>query len=254
MAKAAALRAVELDDSLAEAHRALGTVHWYYDWDVAAAEQEMKRALALDSNNASIHISYAAFLAIVRNNRQEAIAEARRVQELDPASISVTTKITTGWVFFFVHEHNQAVRQAQAALAIDPNYPQAYYVLGQVAIGQSRPADAVAPFEKAVALFPRDSVSLAYLASAHALAGQRTKAQVILNELSEKAKREYISPMRFVWIYASLGDVDSAMKWLQKSYEERQPMLWWLNVNPLMNPLRRDPRFSELLRKMGLAK
>jgi serine/threonine protein kinase/tetratricopeptide (TPR) repeat protein len=253
MAKAAALRAVELDESLAEAHRALGVVYWYYDWDVAVAERELKRALALDSNNASIHIGYAMFLATVRNNRQEAMAEARRVQELDPASISVTTKIFTAWVFFFEREYSQALHQAQAALAIDPNYPQAYYVLGLVAIGQSRPADAIAPLEKAVAL-SRDSVSIAYLASAYALAGQKTKAQALLDELSEKAKQEYISPLRFVWIYASLGDVDSAFKWLEKSYEKREAMLWWLNVSPFMDPLRSDPRFGELRRKIGLAK
>jgi TolB-like protein len=251
LAKAAALRAVELDDSLAEAHRALATVHWYYDWDVAACEREMERALTLDPNNAGIRIGHASFLVTVRNNREGALAELRRVQGLDPASVSVTSMITMGWVFAWVREYDQATAKAKEALAIDPNYPQAYYVLGMVELMRNRPADAVAEFEKAAAL-SHDSVSVGYLGAAYALARRRAKAQALLAELSEMAQRGHVSPLRFTWILANLGDVDGALRWFEKSYEQREPMLWWLNVTPLLNPLRSDPRFGELLRKIGL--
>jgi TolB-like protein/tRNA A-37 threonylcarbamoyl transferase component Bud32/Flp pilus assembly protein TadD len=250
LAKAAALRAVELDDSLAEAHGALGTVRWYYDWDVVAAEREMKRALTLDPNNAGIRIGHAAFLETVKNDRAGALAELRRVQGLDPASVSITGTITMGWVFAWVREYDQAIAKAKQALAIDPNYPQAYYVLGMVALLKSRPTEAIVEYEKAAAM-SRDSVSLGYLGAAYALAEQRAKAQALLAELSEMAQRGHVSPLRFAWILTNLGDTKEALKRVEESYEQREPMLWWLNVTPLLDPLRSDPRFRELLRKIG---
>jgi TolB-like protein/tRNA A-37 threonylcarbamoyl transferase component Bud32/Flp pilus assembly protein TadD len=250
LAKAAALRAVELDDSLAEAHGALGTVRWYYDWDVVAAEREMKRALTLDPNNAGIRIGHAAFLETVKNDRAGALAELRRIQGLDPASVSITGTITMGWVFAWVREYDQAIAKAKQALAIDPNYPQAYYVLGMVALLKSRPTEAIVEYEKAAAM-SRDSVSLGYLGAAYALAEQRAKAQALLAELSEMAQRGHVSPLRFAWILTNLGDTKEALKRVEESYEQREPMLWWLNVTPLLDPLRSDPRFRELLRKIG---
>jgi TolB-like protein len=251
LAKAAALRAVELDDSLAEAHWALGTVRWYYDWDVASAEREMERALALEPNNAGIHIGHASFLVTARNDRAGSLAELRRVQGLDPTSVSVTGTITMGWVFAWVHEYDQAIAKAKEALAIDPNYPQAYYVRGMVALLKSRPAEAIAEYEKAAAL-SRDSVSVGYLGAAYARTGQRAKARALLAEVSDIAKKEHVSPLRFAWILANLGDTEEAFKRVEESYEQREPMLWWLNVTPLLDPLRSDPRFRELLRKIGL--
>jgi TolB-like protein/Flp pilus assembly protein TadD len=251
LAKAAALRAVELDDSLAEAHWALGTVRWYYDWDVAAAEREMERALALEPNNAGIHIGHASFLVTARNDRAGSLAELRRVQGLDPTSVSVTGTNTMGWVFAWVHEYDQAIGKAKEALAIDPNYPQAYYVRGMVALLKSRPAEAIAEYEKAAAL-SRDSVSVGYLGAAYARTGQRAKARALLAEVSDIAKKEHVSPLRFAWILANLGDTEEALKRMEESYEQREPMLWWLNVTPLLDPLRSDPRFRELLRKIGL--
>jgi eukaryotic-like serine/threonine-protein kinase len=250
LAKAAASRAMELDDSLAQAHFAMANVHWYYEWDVAAAERELERALALDPSHPNSHLRRAAFLATVRGNRPGALAEISRVRELDPASMAVPAKIMTGWVFFFVHEFDRAMDQAHEALAIDPGFPQVYYLLGLTAIGRGRPADAIQSMERAVAL-SRDSNSLAYLASACALAGQQARAQALLSEMKEMAKREYVPPMRFAWVSASTGDVEDALKWLEKSYEDRDAMLWWLKVIPLFDPLRSNPRFQDLLRRMN---
>ncbi len=248
-AKAAALRALELDDSLADAHCALGAVHWFYDWDPPACERELQRALELNPSDATAHLWYAVFLAVVAADFERAIAEARRAQELDPLSVFISACL--GWIHFWARQYEQAIAQARKTLELDPNSPQAYYVLGSATMEMGRIEDSIAAHERAVDLL-NDPLSLGFLAVACAVAGQTDKAHALLAKLKEKAAREHISAYRCAWVYLALGQRAEALEWLEKSCEERDAELYWLRFSPGYESVQDDPRVRDLLRRLNL--
>jgi TolB-like protein/tetratricopeptide (TPR) repeat protein len=247
-AKAAALRAIALDDALSTAHWALGWVSWLQDWDVDTCEAQTRHAIQLNPSDEGAHILYAVFLAVVRED-PKAAAEAKLALDLDPLSLHVNT--TAAWVHLFLKDYERALQQARTTLDLFPGSLQAYYVLGWAELGLSRIDASIEAFEKAAAI-SADSISIGYLGYAHARAGHRDKAISLLNELLSRLKLEYVPAKAFVSLYAGLGERDRAFEWLDKAYQEHDPMLFWMRAVPLFEALRCDPRFDEMACRVGL--
>ncbi|MBM3746283.1 MAG: tetratricopeptide repeat protein [Acidobacteria bacterium] len=248
-AKAAALKAVELEDSLSEGHVALGLTQWMLDWDLPACEREIRRGLELNPSSEQAHFWLAMFLLIIRGDGRGALEEAKLALELDP--LSLTTSFSVAYLLMFAGEYQQAADQARRTLELYPGALHAYYGLGWVYLGESRYAEAVAAFEKAAAT-SRDAFSLAYLGHAYGRAGQSRAAQAALAELRDLRERGYVPEFCFALPYAGLGDLDRAFESLERCYAERDGRLFWLAAAPCFDPLRSDPRYDDLLRRMAL--
>lgn len=248
-AKAAALRAVELDDSLASAHCALGAVRWFNDWDLAACEREDQRALELNPNDAIAHMWYGVYLAVIRDDYEGALAESKRAQERDPLAPFIN--ICTGWILVWAGQYERAIEQAHKTLELDPHLPQAYYILGRVFVEMSRFDKAIAAFEKAVGL-SADEASLGFLIIGYAAAGQTDKVQGLLSELQKKMPHAPIPSFSLAVLHLALGNTDQAIERLQKAFEERDARLFWLRFFPGYEAVKNDPRVQDLLRRMKL--
>jgi serine/threonine-protein kinase len=245
-ARAAALRALELDGSLAEAHAALALGAYIYDWDWLTAEQEFKRALALNPGYASAHQWYSTFL-VVRERPREAIAAARRTQELDPFSLIINAHL--GRILYYTGRYKEAVMQLQKTLELDPNFFAARRYLGQVYEEQGQAEKAIAELSQALTHSGGSALVKAELGHAYAVAGKQAEARRIISELQTVAT---LSPYHLAAIHAELGEKDAAFAALQKALDERADRMSYLNVDPRLKPLRNDPRFSQLLRSIGL--
>jgi eukaryotic-like serine/threonine-protein kinase len=248
-AKAAALRALELDGSLAEAHAALGMTAYIYDWDWVTAEQEFKRSLALNPNYASAHQWYATLLFMLGRN-EEAVALARRTQALDPLSLIINAHL--GRTLYFTGQYDEAVTQLQKTLALDPNFFGARRYLGQVYAEQGKYTQAIAELRQSVTLSGGSALVKAELGHVYAVAGKQVEARQILAELQALTGAQAISPYNLAVIYAGLGDKDQAFALLQKAYDEKADRLAYLGVDPRLKPLRNDPRFTQMMRRIGL--
>ncbi|MBI1762541.1 MAG: protein kinase [Acidobacteria bacterium] len=248
-AKAAALRALEQDGTLAEAHAALGMAAYLYDWDWLTAEQEFKRALALNPTYASAHQWYATLLFMLGRN-EEAVAEARRTQALDPLSLIINAHL--GRTLYFTGQYDEAVTQLQKTLALDPGFFPARRYLGQVYAEQGKFTQAIAELTQSVSLSGGSALVKAELAQVYAVAGRQAEARQIVAELSALTGANAISPYHLAVIYAGLRDKDQAFAMLQKAYDERADRLAYLGVDPRLKPLRNDPRFTQMLRRIGL--
>ncbi|MBF8295776.1 MAG: hypothetical protein HW389_2321 [Bacteroidetes bacterium] len=248
-AKAAALKAVEIDETLAEGHTSLAVVKRYYDRDFVGAEREFKRAIELNPNSAYTHLHYA--ISIVGMGRlDEALAEVKRARELDPLSLAINS--TVGWVLYFARQYDLSIEQLKKTLEMDPNFAIAHYRLGLAYQQKERHEEAIAAFQKAVTLSGGGPLAIAALGHAYAVSGRRNEAQKVLAELHELAKQRYVAAFYFAAIYAGIGEKDQAFAWLEKAYEERSESLLRLNYDPRFNSLRADPRFKELLKKIEL--
>ncbi len=248
-ARAAASKALELDDQLAEAHVVLGFVKHLYDWDWSGAEKEFKQAIAINPNNADAHQGYGYFLSLMGRS-EEALAEMKRAQELDPLSIDKIMAV--GEVFYYQRNYDQTIEQLRRALEMDPNSGLTHWGLGNVYVQKGMYDDAIRQYEKSIPLSgdsPDEPASLAYV---YALTGKRQEALRIIKDLEERSKRQYISPTIIAFIYAGLGDNDKAFEWLETAHKERDFILVLLKADPMFDRLRLDPRFSELVRRVGL--
>ena len=248
-AKAAALRALEIDDTLAEPHVSLAHVKYYFDYDWAAAEREYRRAIDLDPNYPTAHQWYAIYL-MSAGRFDEAVRESRRAQELDPLSLPIN--MTLGWVFLNARQYDQSVEQLSKTLEMDPNFLLARHRLGLVYEQQGKYGEAIAEFDQVVNLSPGKPLGIAARARAYALSGKRVEAQKGLAELQELLKHRYVSPASIALVYAALGDKDQAFAWLDKADKERDANMARLKVDPRFDTLRSDPRFVDLLRRVGL--
>jgi TolB-like protein/Flp pilus assembly protein TadD len=248
-ALAAARKALELDDSLAEAHASLGWTTMVYEWDWAAAEREFQRALELDPGYAPAH-QWRAYLLRVSNRPEEALAEARQAAELEPSSLIIQSIV--GWHHYLSRQYDPALRQFQKTLDMDPNFARVHSYLGWTYLQQQKYDQALAELEKARELSPGSPARLAELGHAYAVAGRRDQALKVLSELTALARTRYVEPDLLALIYAGLGDKNQAFRWLDKAYSERSVKLVLLKVDPRMDPLRSDPRFHELAKKIGL--
>ena len=248
-AKAAATKALEIDDTLAEAHTSFAFATWYYDWDWRVAETEFKRALQLNGNYPVAHQWYGSYLSSM-GRHQEAIAEKKRAVELDPLSLVMNR--SAGWTFYFARRYDEAIEQYRKTLELDPNFAVAHLWLGEAYKQKGMHQEAILELQRASVLSGQDHAKLAALGHAYAFSGRRAEATMILEKLEEMSKRSYVPPYDFAVIFAGLGEKDKALEWLQKAHEDRSAYLVYLNVEPIWDSLRSDPRFIDLLRRMRL--
>jgi TolB-like protein/DNA-binding winged helix-turn-helix (wHTH) protein/Flp pilus assembly protein TadD len=248
-AKAYAAKALAIDDTLAEAHVAMGGVRLLYDWDWAETEKEFKRAQTLDPNNADAHQMYAAYLEAM-GRFDEALPEAKRAQELDPLSAMFSMEV--GTTFYYARQYDEAIAQLEKTINLEPRYVEVYLYLGQTYEQKKMYAQAIATYQKGMTRAERHPFLIASLGHAYALAGERYKALKALAELREISKRQYVSPYLIAVVYAGLGDKDQTFAWLDKAYQDRSFFLIWLKVEPQFDSLLDDARYKDLLRRIGL--
>jgi tetratricopeptide (TPR) repeat protein len=249
-ARAAALRAVELDDNLAEAHTSLAAVMSDYDWDWEGADREYRRAIELNPNYATAHSWYAEHLSRM-GRHEEAVAMVRRVPELDPASLF--SGMIVAWILYFARRYDEAIEQGLRTLELDPDYATAHRVLGWAYEEKGMHDEAIAAHHRASGLADYGPNFTAQLGRAYTLAGREDEARNVLQELMKTSEGSYVSSLDIAIIHTALGEHDTAFEWLERAYEEKADHLPYLKVNPRLDPLRSDPRFESLLQRMGLA-
>ena len=247
-AKEAALKAIELDETLAEAHASLGFVHFHYDWDWAAAEKQFKRALALNPQSAQAHLHYTDYLATM-GRFNEAYDQGRQALEIDP--VSTRANLVPGWGFIYAGRIDDAIQQFSKAVELDPSDAWAHIGLGRAYLGKGMGQRAIEEMEVAHRDEPDNPLVLGILGYGYAVTGRRDDALKSLETLDEIEKKHYVSRIARVYVYAGLGDKDKAFEWLEKAYQERSDSLAWFRKDPESKSLRSDPRFAVLMRKIG---
>jgi len=247
-AKAAAEKAVQLDDTIAEAHFSLGAVKVQYDFDWPGGENEFRRAIALNPNYAHAHGSYGFYLA-VRGRLDDAVAQAKLAASLDPLSpvISLDMQLPLTWQT----KYAEAKEQCRKALELDPNSFFAQWALGWTDLAAGKFNEAIPELEKARAMDSPPFVA-GYLGYAYAAAGERAKAEAVIAELNQMSSQRFVSPFCTAIIYLGLGDKEWALDGLEKAYEARSQWMLWLKMDRIFDPLRSEPRFIALLKKVGL--
>jgi TolB-like protein/Tfp pilus assembly protein PilF len=248
-AKAAAMKALEIDDSLGEAHLALARVVQLYDWDWAAVEREYRRALELNPNDAMALNWYGEYLQEMGRN-EEAFAQIRLATVLDPLSSGSVNNL--GYAFYTARQYDQAIHAFQKALELEPEMIEAQVGLGWVYDERKMYREAIAETEKAVNLSNRHELVVASLGKTLGDSGRKQEARKILEELAERSKHKYISPCLIALVQIGLGERDQAIASLEQGYTDRDQWMLYLKVDPHMDDLRSDLRFKSLLRRVGL--
>ena len=246
--RAAATRALELDEGLAEAHTALADLQYQFEWDWPGAERRFRRAIELNPNYPTAHQWYATYLTVL-NRTEEACAEIRRAEELDPLNpvIAMDVGLTC---YYAAGDYSKALEQYQKVLELHPTFGLTYFYIGLAHVGRKDFAQAIPVLEAVKRLAPGEPDPIALLGYAFALTGQRGAAEEALEELKALAKQKYVSALPIAWVYMGLGDKDRTFEWLEKGYEERAGRLVYLKVLRAFDPLRSDPRFEDLLRRL----
>jgi len=245
----AAIKALAIDNNLAEAHAALAYSTFRGDWNWPEAEKEFKRAISLNDNYASAHQWYANYLA-ARGRFDEAIKETRRTQELDKTSLIINAHF--GIVYYLGHRFDEAIAECKKTVELDPGFFVARRYLGLSYAQKGMYKEAIAEFEKAIASSGNSPLLKAEYANTLALSGDTNKAQTELNSLMEMSKQRYISAYHIATIYVGLKDKDRAFLWLDKAFQERADWMVFLNVDPRFDSLHSDPRFQDLKQRMKL--
>jgi len=245
------VKALEIDDTLAEAHASLADALAQYDWDWLKAETEFRRAIELKPTYATAHHWYAFIYLTAMGRLDQAIAEEKRAQELEPLSLIINTNL--GTLLYLARRYDEAIDQYRKALEIDSNFIIAYWMRGLAYEQKSMFKEAIAEFQKAVALSGGAALPIALLGHAYAISRRKDEAQKVLAELNQLSKHVYISSYRIAAIYAGLEETKQAFEWLRRAYEERDSWLTWLRVDPVFDDLRSDRRFQEILKLVGLA-
>ncbi len=240
-------KALELDPELAEAHALLAKVY-VEQWQWSAAQAEYKRALELNPNDSAAHLGYANWL-MCQGRMDEALEWSRRARELDPLGVTSTA---TGLILFNARRYNEANRELRSMLAVRPDDAGVLWLLGLVLIANHQPDEAIPLLQRAASGSSQSPGVIGGLARAYAEAGQRTEALHVLNELKRRQKTGYVPPAAFVDAYLGLGERDEALAWFERAYQEQAGFLQWLKVQPLFDPVRDDPRFKDLLHRVGL--
>lgn len=248
LAKASALKALELDETLAEAHSALGIVKLFYDTDWSGAEGELQRAIEINPSDADALMMYGHAL-MLEGRFDEAHTFMARAKELDP--LSIIRIVSAGNIFYFQRNHASAIETYEQALSMDPNSGLAHWSLGNALLQAHRIDESIAEYQKSIPLSgdsPDEPASLAY---AFAVTGKPTEARKIINELSGRGN-SYVPKSLNASIYGALGEKDKAFDLLEQAFRERDSLLVYLKVDPIFDPLRSDPRFPILLKRIGL--
>jgi TolB-like protein/Tfp pilus assembly protein PilF len=248
-AKAAAVKALEIDDHLAEAHVSLGYVSFTYDGDWSAAGKHFEQALALNPIYSGAHTFYAFYLNSLGRS-EEALAVAKRALDLDPASPAVSHSLAVQ--LYLARRFDQAIEQAHNTLEMDANFAISYQLLGEVHVSKGLYREGLLALEKFSALSRTSAISRALVGYSHARLGERSVALRIIEELTSASKHSFIPAFLYALVYAGLEDKDQAFGWLEKAYEERFNRLAYLKQDALWDPLRSDPRFIDMLRRLGI--
>jgi eukaryotic-like serine/threonine-protein kinase len=245
-AREAAVKALRIDDTLAEAHSSLALVQAFYDYDLSSAEREFKRAIELNPGSAAAHQWYGWYLFVL-NRTGEALKELKRAQELDPLSMLINGEL--GMAYHFSRQYDRAIEAYQKAIEMDPNNSFAR-------IGLARLLTLKGEYEKAIEVASKpesdDPYLVAAIGAAYARWGKRAEAEKVIERLKERSKQSYIPPYAVCGIYIGLGKKQQALDWLEKSYEYREDAMLWLNSDPVLDDLRSEPRFHDLVRRVGL--
>ena len=247
-AKAAALRAIEIDDQSAEAHAALGYILFFYDWDWQAAEKEYLRALEIDPNSAEAHFGYAHLLSNMARH-EKALAEIKLSRELDP--VSLRTNALEGQILFFAGKDDEALDRLNKTIDLDPNFWLSHLFISRVYSEKGMYTEAVAAAKKSGEL-SGNSQSNAYRAYALAKWGKLTEARTVLEELIKLSTTRYVPPYGVALVYDELGEREKALDYLAKGVAEKDVRMVFLKVEPTWNNLRSEPRFLDLMKRMGL--
>jgi TolB-like protein/Flp pilus assembly protein TadD len=249
-AKEAATKALEIDETLSEAHSALAYSLESYDWDWDAARREFMRAIELKPDCTTAHHWYGLEYLTAMGRLDEAFAEIRRAHELEPLSLSINTDF--GFIPYLMRQYDRAIGEYRKALELDQNFVYTHWKLGLAYEQKAMYEEAIAEFHKAIALSGGSAQAVVLLGHAYALAGRREEALKVLDELSEMSKRMYVSSYRRAAIHLGLGDKERAYEWLERAVEERDAWLVWLKVDPVLDDLRSDSRFAKLVERIGL--
>jgi TolB-like protein/Tfp pilus assembly protein PilF len=243
----AARKALELDPDLADAHALLGEMH-HLQWQWAEAQAEYKRALELNPNDAAAHLGLANWL-LCQGRTEEALVWSRRARELDPLGVS---GLSNGWILFHARRYDEAIGELRSVLAVHSDYATAHWFLGYALIAVGRSDEAITALDKAVSLSGGSPAVIGTLVSAYAQSGRRTEALRLVDELKRRQRRNYVPAGAFVDAYLGLGDRDQAFAWLDRAYREHSIILQLLKVHPFFDPVRGDPRFVDLVHRVGL--
>lgn len=251
MARAGATleNALELDPDHAMTQTALGTVRLYRDWDWGGAERALDRAIQLDPGSKWAHVVYSELLSFA-GRLEDALVHAERLRALDPAATNPSF-IDLGRIYELLGDEKRAVDAWQAQMELSPNYYDAHRHMGTYLCRKGQVAEGVAELQRATVLSPGDPLVVADLGYCYATSGMREEAQRLLRELDEQAAEAYVSPMSQALVYTGLGERESALQMLERAYELRSMLVLTIAVDPRYDPLRSDPRFQDLARRIG---
>jgi len=248
-AKAAALKALELDDTLSDARTDLGVVRWAYDWDWSGAAKDLKRGIELNPSNPTGHFRFGLYLSSL-GRFDEAASEFGRALELDPLALVINH--AQAWPYHLSRRYDEAIQKYRKTLEMEPNFARTHLRLGEVFAAKGMYREAIGEYEKFSALGGGSTMAVALIGNAHALTGKRQEALRAIEELTAASKRRYVPSFHFALVYTGLGDKDKAFAWFERAYEERSQFLVDLKFEPILDPLRSDPRFAELVRRVGV--
>ena len=248
-AKAAALKALQIDGTLAEAHTSLAMVHLLYDWDWAACEKEFRRAIELDPNYTTAHHWYSHCL-LPLGRTEESLAESKRALELEPLQLVVGLHL--GWHYLYARQYDQALEQFRKTLELDPAFPQTQRLAAWAYLQKGMHSEAIAALRAALNSVEQNPQIEGELGHALAMAGRRAEALATLDHLGHLSATRYVSPYSIALVHAGLGDRDQALAWLDKAYVERSDYMPYLRLEPMLDGLRSDHRFAALVGRVGL--
>lgn len=250
LAKESALRALSIDPTLGSAYIPLASIKFAYDWDFKGAETEYKNAIQLVPSNPEAHSSYGNFL-VAMGRFDEAIKELKIAQQFDPLSPSIASNIA--WALYIAGRFNEAETQVKQVIGREPNFPRAYVSLGEIYLEQGKFDEAIAAFQKA-GQRTEDPINLMAIGHVHAVSGRKAQALKVAQELESKVLKKEVSPFLPAVVYAGLNDKDKAFYWLERAYQERSNWLTLAKVGHRLKPLHGDPRFDDLLKRIGFEK
>jgi TolB-like protein/Tfp pilus assembly protein PilF len=247
-AKAAALRALQIDPSLAEAQTSLATAKFNYDWDWTGAAEGFRRAIQLNPSYATAYQRYSLY-SIAMGRFDDSLEQIKKARDLEPLSISINTSL--GWRLYLAREYDRSIAQLRDTLEMDPSYEWAHLTLGQAYEQKGQYALALQELQRAVEISSSSPLMVSALAHAYALSGNHSEALKLLAQLDALSKKQYVSPFYVATVYLGLGKNELAMNWLEKAYADKSNGLVFLKVEPELDPLRSDRRFISLLLKLN---
>jgi DNA-binding winged helix-turn-helix (wHTH) protein/tetratricopeptide (TPR) repeat protein len=248
-AKALSLRAIEIDEAIAEAHASLGATRAAYDWDWSGAENEFKRAIELSPGYATAHHAYAMVCLLPLGRLEEALAEIKRALELDPVSLFINASV--GMVLNYMGRYDEAIEQLERVFELEPNFYLSYWCLGYAYEQKGSYEEAIESYQKARMLSGASSSTTRTLGHLYAVSGKVEEAQTLLNELKEVSQHRYVSPYDIAGIYAGLGQREKALEWLEQACLDHSGSLVWLKLDNTFKSLRPEPAFRELLQRIN---